>query len=51
MSETWVLVYATYDTVQRNPGLFDHGTGLQEAVEDHGGLCHVWTPPVLQGKN
>ena len=47
MSETWVLVYATYDTVQgdhgsglqgvqRNSGPFDHGSGLQEAVEDHG---------------
>ena len=29
-------IIATFDTVQRIPGLFDHGSGLHEAVEDHG---------------
>jgi DNA-binding GntR family transcriptional regulator len=28
-------IIATFDTVKRNPDLFDHGSGLQEAVEDH----------------
>lgn len=28
-------IIATFDTVERNPDLFDHGSGLQEAVEDH----------------
>ena len=28
-------IIATYDTVERNPGLFDQGSGLREAVEDH----------------